>query len=60
MSLNTTSKRLLNTSKDGDSSTFLGSSLQCLTTLSRKKVVVNKLISGISPYLEGEGVRMTL
>ena len=36
MSLNTTSKRSLNTSKVGDSTTSLGSPLQCLTTLSER------------------------
>ena len=38
MSLSTTSKRFLNTSRDGDSTTSLGSLSQCLTTLSVKKV----------------------
>ena len=37
MSLSTTSKQFLNTSKDGDSTTSLGSLFQCLTTLSVKK-----------------------
>ena len=37
MSLSTTSKHLLNTSRDGDSTTSLGSLFQCLTTLSVKK-----------------------
>ena len=37
MSLSTTSKRFLNTSRDGDSTTSLGSLSQCLTTLSVKK-----------------------
>jgi len=37
MSLSTTSKRFLNTSRDGDSTTSLGSLFQCLTTLSVKK-----------------------
>ncbi|KAK4829075.1 hypothetical protein QYF61_002019, partial [Mycteria americana] len=36
MSLSTTSTHLLNTSRDGDSTTSLGSLLQCLTTLSVK------------------------
>ncbi|KAK4826742.1 hypothetical protein QYF61_010995 [Mycteria americana] len=36
MSLSATSKRLLNTSRDGDSTTFLGSLFQCLITLSLK------------------------
>ena len=37
MSLSTTSKRFLSTSRDGDSTTSLRSLLQCLTTLSVKK-----------------------
>jgi len=37
MSLCTTSKQFLNTFRDGDSTTFLGSLFQCLTTLSVKK-----------------------
>ena len=37
MSLSTTSKRFLNTSRDGDSTTSLESLFQCLTTLSVKK-----------------------
>jgi len=37
MSLSTTSKRFLNTSRDGDSTTPLGSLFQCLTTLSVRK-----------------------
>ena len=37
MSLSTTSKRFLNASKDGDSTTSLGSLFQCLTILSVKK-----------------------
>jgi len=41
MSLSTTSKRFLNTSRDGDSTTFLGSPFQCLTTLSVKKLFLN-------------------
>ena len=36
MSLNTTSKHSLNTSKVGDSTTSPGSPFQCLTTLSEK------------------------
>ena len=36
MSLNTTSKRSLNTTRVGDSTTSLGSPFQCLTTLSEK------------------------
>ena len=38
MSLSTTSKQFLNTSRDGDSTTFLGSLFQCLTTLSVKQI----------------------
>jgi len=41
MSLSTTSKRLLNTSRVGDSTTSLGSLFQCLTTLSAKKLFKN-------------------
>ena len=37
MSLRTTSKRSLNTSRDGDSTISQGSPFQCLTTLSEKK-----------------------
>jgi len=37
MSLNTTSKWFLNTSRDGDSTIFPESLFQCLTTLSEKK-----------------------
>ena len=37
MSLSTTSRRLLNTARDGDPTTSLGSPFQCLTTLSVKK-----------------------
>ena len=37
MSLSTMSTHLLNTSRDGDSATFLGSLFQCLTTLPVKK-----------------------
>jgi len=37
MSLSTTSKRFLNTSRDSDSTTTLGSPFQCFTTLSVKK-----------------------
>ncbi|KAK4831669.1 hypothetical protein QYF61_018636 [Mycteria americana] len=37
MSISTTSTPLLNTSRDGDSATSLGSLFQCLTTLSVKK-----------------------
>jgi len=37
MSLSTTSERVLNTSRDGDSTTSRGSPFQCLTTLSVKK-----------------------
>ena len=36
MSLNTTSKRSLNTMRLGDSTTSLDSPFQCLTTLSEK------------------------
>ncbi|KAK4819628.1 hypothetical protein QYF61_008848 [Mycteria americana] len=45
MSLSTSSKRLLNTSRDGDSTTSLGSLFQCLITLSVKK---NFLISSLN------------
>ncbi|KAK4823265.1 hypothetical protein QYF61_000232, partial [Mycteria americana] len=38
MSLSATSTRLLNTSKDGNSTTSLGSLFQCLRTLSVKKI----------------------
>ena len=37
MSLSATSTRFLNASRDGDSTTSLGSLCQCLTTLSDKK-----------------------
>ena len=37
ISRSTTSTHFLNTSRDGDSTTFLGSLFQCLTTLSVKK-----------------------
>ncbi|EOB03656.1 hypothetical protein Anapl_02449, partial [Anas platyrhynchos] len=37
ISLSSTSKRLLKTSRDGDSTTSLGSLFQCLATLSVKK-----------------------
>ena len=40
MSLSTTSKCFLNTSRNGDSTTSLGSSFQCLTTL-REEVFPN-------------------
>ncbi|KAK4828859.1 hypothetical protein QYF61_000987 [Mycteria americana] len=45
MSLSTSSKRPLNTSRDGDSTTSLGSLFQCLITLSVKK---NFLISSLN------------
>ncbi|KAK4828611.1 hypothetical protein QYF61_000063 [Mycteria americana] len=45
MSLSTSSKRLLNTSRDGDSTTSLGSLFQCLITPSVKK---NFLISSLN------------
>ncbi|KAK4833077.1 hypothetical protein QYF61_027739 [Mycteria americana] len=45
MSISTSSKRLLNTSRDGDSTTSLGSLFQCLITLSVKK---NFLISSLN------------
>ena len=38
MSPSTTSKHSLNTSRDGDSTTSLGSPFQCLTTLLEKKL----------------------
>ncbi|KAK4811306.1 hypothetical protein QYF61_023358 [Mycteria americana] len=41
MSQSATSTRLLNTSRDGDSTTSLGSLFQCLTTLSVKKFFPN-------------------
>ena len=37
MSLSTTSEQFLNTSRDSDSTTSLGSLFQCLTTLSVEK-----------------------
>ena len=40
MSLNPTSTRLLDTSRDGDSTTSLGSLFQCSTTLSAKKFFI--------------------
>ena len=50
MSLSTTSKWFLNTPRDGDSTTTLGSPFQCLTTLSIKKFF---LISSLNlPWLE--------
>ena len=45
MSLSTTSRRLLNTARDGDPTTSLGSPFQCLTTLSVKK---SSLISNLN------------
>ncbi|KAK4826637.1 hypothetical protein QYF61_010565, partial [Mycteria americana] len=45
MSLSTSSTRPLNTSRDGDSTTALGSLVQCLITLSVKK---NFLISSLN------------
>ena len=49
MFLSTTSKRFLNTSRDGDSTTSLGILFQCLTTLSVKKFF---LISNLNlPWL---------
>jgi len=45
MSLSTTPKGFINTSRDGDSTTSLGSLFQCLTTLSVKKFF---LISNLS------------
>jgi len=41
MSQSATSTRFLNTSRDGDSTTSLGSLFQCLTTLSVKKFFPN-------------------
>ena len=41
MSLNTMSKRSLNTTRVSDSTTSLGSPFQCLTTLSEKVVFPN-------------------
>ena len=49
MSLSTTSRWFLNTFRDGDSTTYLGSLFQCLTTLSVKKFF---LISNLNlPWL---------
>jgi len=47
MSLSTTSKRFLNTSRDGDSTTPLGSLFQYLTTLSVKFSVTQLSYSGL-------------
>ena len=62
MSLSTTSKRFLNTSRDGDSTTSLGSPFQCLTTLPVKKFfLISSLnlpwdvIIGFGPYWEVRG-----
>ena len=41
MSLSATSTHLLNTSRDGDSTTSLGSLFQCLTTLSGEEIFPN-------------------
>ncbi|KAK4826388.1 hypothetical protein QYF61_008059, partial [Mycteria americana] len=54
MSLSTSSKHLLNTSRDGDSTTSLGSLFQCLITLSVKK---NFLISSLNvPLVQLEAI----
>ncbi|KAK4831991.1 hypothetical protein QYF61_020374 [Mycteria americana] len=52
MFLSTSSKRLLNTSRDGDSTTSLGSLFQCLTTLSA--VVESDELSPQPPFLQAE------
>ncbi|KAK4809905.1 hypothetical protein QYF61_023392 [Mycteria americana] len=66
MSLSTSSKRLLNTSRDGDSTTSLGSLFQCLITLSVKRdrphlstasfqaVVESDEVSPQPPFLQAE------
>ncbi|KAK4818693.1 hypothetical protein QYF61_017914 [Mycteria americana] len=66
MSLSTSSKRLLNTSRDGDSTTSLGSLVQCLITLSVKRdrphlstasfqaVVESDEVSPQPPFLQAE------
>ncbi|KAK4826641.1 hypothetical protein QYF61_010569 [Mycteria americana] len=66
MSLSTSSKRLLNTPRDGDSTTALGSLCQCLTTLSVKRdrphlstpsfqaVVESDEVSPQPPFLQAE------
>ncbi|KAK4820995.1 hypothetical protein QYF61_009461 [Mycteria americana] len=58
-SLSTSSKRPLNTSRDGDSTTSLGSLFQCLTTLSVKKnflisIVESDEVSPQPPFLQAE------
>ncbi|KAK4809817.1 LOW QUALITY PROTEIN: hypothetical protein QYF61_014285 [Mycteria americana] len=52
MSLSTTSTRLFNTSRDGDSTTALGSLVQCWTTLSA--VVESDEVSPQPPFLQAE------
>ncbi|KAK4812355.1 hypothetical protein QYF61_017132, partial [Mycteria americana] len=59
MSLSTSSKRPLNTSRDGDSTTSLGSLFQCLITLSVKKnflmsIVESDEVSPQPPFLQAE------
>ncbi|KAK4826639.1 hypothetical protein QYF61_010567 [Mycteria americana] len=59
MSLSTSSKRLLNTSRDGDSTTSLGSLVRCLTTLSVKiffliSIVESDEVSPQPPFLQAE------
>ncbi|KAK4822641.1 hypothetical protein QYF61_018593, partial [Mycteria americana] len=52
MSLSTSSQRPLNTSRDGDSTTSLGSLFQCLITLS--VVVESNEVSPQPPFLQAE------
>ncbi|KAK4824310.1 hypothetical protein QYF61_013055 [Mycteria americana] len=52
MSPSTTSTRLLNTSRDGDSTTSLGSLFQCLRTLS--VVVESDKVSPQPPFLQAK------
>ncbi|KAK4825341.1 hypothetical protein QYF61_026860 [Mycteria americana] len=57
MSLSTSSKRLLNTPRDGDSTTSPGSLFQCWTTLSELKLyqyIDDILIGDTSPEKVGE------
>ncbi|KAK4815219.1 hypothetical protein QYF61_022866 [Mycteria americana] len=59
MSLSTSSKRPLNTSRDGDSTTSLGSLFQCLITLSVKKnflisIVESDEVSPQPPFLQAK------
>ena len=51
MSLNTTSKRSLNTTRLGDSTTSLGSPFQCLTTLSSPAHYIQHWFSTIAPMI---------